>query len=103
VDRHASGSFNCRKPTRRSFRFLIAKTIRWQRQGEGKICQTGTVARAKYGHDRIEMEPGEPGTGFECVTRSVWRIVPKEYIGPARKRHEGNLPVQGVIAGFPDD
>ncbi|MCX5942392.1 MAG: elongation factor G, partial [Cyanobacteria bacterium] len=42
------------------------ETIRGKAKGEGKFArQTG--GKGQYGHVVIEMEPGEPGTGFEFV------------------------------------
>ncbi|MFM7635014.1 MAG: elongation factor G, partial [Cyanobacteriota bacterium] len=58
------------------------ETIRGRAKGEGKFArQTG--GKGQYGHVVIEMEPGEPGSGFEFVNKIVGGIVPKEYIGPA--------------------
>jgi elongation factor G len=48
----------------------------------------------------IEMEPGEPGTGFEFVNKIVGGVVPKEYIGPAESGMKETCQ-SGVIAGFP--
>ena len=60
------------------------ETIRGSAKGEGKFArQTG--GKGQYGHVVIEMEPGEPGSGFEFVNKIVGGIVPKEYIGPAEQ------------------
>ena len=77
------------------------ETIRGSAKGEGKFArQTG--GKGQYGHVVIEMEPGEPGSGFEFVNKIVGGIVPKEYIGPAEAGHEGDLPVRRD-RGFPHD
>ena len=44
------------------------ETIRGSAGGEGKFSrQTG--GKGQYGHVVIEMEPGEPGSGFEFVNK----------------------------------
>ncbi|MBE9173422.1 elongation factor G [Cyanobium sp. LEGE 06143] len=75
------------------------ETIRAKAKGEGKFArQTG--GKGQYGHVVIEMEPGEPGTGFEFVNKIVGGIVPKEYIGPAESGMKETCE-SGVIAGYP--
>lgn len=75
------------------------ETIRSRAKGEGKFArQTG--GKGQYGHVVIEMEPGEPGSGFEFVNKIVGGIVPKEYIGPAEAGMKETCQ-SGVIAGFP--
>ena len=75
------------------------ETIRASAKGEGKFArQTG--GKGQYGHVVIEMEPGEPGSGFEFVNKIVGGIVPKEYIGPAEAGMKETCQ-SGVIAGFP--
>ncbi|MFM1891289.1 MAG: elongation factor, partial [Pseudomonadota bacterium] len=75
------------------------ETIRGSAKGEGKFArQTG--GKGQYGHVVIEMEPGEPGTGFEFVNKIVGGVVPKEYIGPAEAGMKETCQ-SGVIAGFP--
>ena len=75
------------------------ETIRGSAKGEGKFArQTG--GKGQYGHVVIEMEPGEPGSGFEFVNKIVGGVVPKEYIGPAEAGMKETCQ-SGVIAGFP--
>jgi elongation factor G len=75
------------------------ETIRASAKGEGKFArQTG--GKGQYGHVVIEMEPGEPGSGFEFVNKIVGGVVPKEYIGPAEAGMKETCQ-SGVIAGFP--
>merc|ERR1711943_108939 len=51
------------------------ETIRGSAGGEGKFSrQTG--GKGQYGHVVIEMEPGEPGSGFEFVNKIVGGVVP---------------------------
>ena len=75
------------------------ETIRGSAGGEGKFSrQTG--GKGQYGHVVIEMEPGEPGSGFEFVNKIVGGIVPKEYIKPAEQGMKETCE-SGVIAGYP--
>jgi len=62
------------------------------------VKQTG--GRGQYGHVIIQVEPGEPGSGFEFVNKVVGGDVPKEYI-PAVKAGVEEALESGVIAGFP--
>ncbi|MGI8501491.1 MAG: elongation factor G [Hassallia sp.] len=76
------------------------ETIRKQvNKVEGKfIRQSG--GKGQYGHVVINLEPGEPGTGFEFVSKIVGGIVPKEYIGPAEQGMKESCE-SGVLAGYP--
>ncbi|NDA74835.1 MAG: elongation factor G, partial [Synechococcaceae bacterium WB8_3_299] len=75
------------------------ETIRGSSKGEGKFArQTG--GKGQYGHVVIQMEPGEPGTGFVFENKIVGGIVPKEYIGPAEAGMKETCQ-SGVIAGYP--
>ena len=75
------------------------ETIRASSSGEGKFArQTG--GKGQYGHVVIQVEPGEPGTGFEFVNKIVGGAVPKEYIKPAESGMKETCE-SGVIAGYP--
>ena len=66
---------------------------------EGKfIRQTG--GRGQYGHVVINLEPGEPGTGFVFEDNIVGGSIPKEYIGPVEQGVKEALE-NGVLAGYP--
>ncbi|MBW4666219.1 MAG: elongation factor G [Cyanomargarita calcarea GSE-NOS-MK-12-04C] len=66
---------------------------------EGKfIRQSG--GKGQYGHVVIDLEPGEPGTGFEFVSKIVGGTVPKEYVGPAEAGMKESCE-NGVVAGYP--
>ncbi|MBD2774920.1 elongation factor G [Iningainema tapete] len=66
---------------------------------EGKfIRQSG--GKGQYGHVVIDLEPGEPGTGFEFVSKIVGGTVPKEYISPAEAGMKESCET-GVLAGYP--
>src|SRR5213596_3503880 len=66
---------------------------------EGKfIRQTG--GRSQYGHVVINMEPGQPGTGFVFEDNIVGGAIPREYIGPVEQGVKEALE-NGVLAGYP--
>jgi elongation factor G len=66
---------------------------------EGKfVRQTG--GRGQYGHAVINLEPAEPGEGYEFLDKIVGGKIPKEYISSV------DLGIQeamesGVLAGYP--
>lgn len=76
------------------------ETIRKQvNRVEGKfIRQSG--GKGQYGHVVIDLEPGEPGSGFEFVSKIVGGTVPKEYISPAEAGMKESCE-SGIIAGYP--
>ncbi|WGV26428.1 elongation factor G [Halotia branconii] len=66
---------------------------------EGKfIRQSG--GKGQYGHVVIDLEPGEPGSGFEFVSKIVGGSVPKEYVGPAEQGMKESCE-SGILAGYP--
>jgi len=66
---------------------------------EGRfVRQTG--GRGQYGHAVINLEPSEPGEGYEFIDKIVGGKIPREYISSV------DLGIQeamesGVLAGFP--
>ena len=75
------------------------ETIRKAVKTEGKfIRQSG--GKGQYGHVVIELEPTEPGSGFEFVSKIVGGSVPKEYIGPAEQGMKEACDA-GILAGYP--
>ncbi len=56
--------------------------------------------RGQYGHVWLEMEPNEPGKGFEFEDKIVGGVVPREYISAVRKGVEEAMD-SGVLAGYP--
>jgi elongation factor G len=75
------------------------ETIRKPVRAEGKfIRQSG--GKGQYGHVVIEVEPGDPGTGFEFVSKIVGGTVPKEYISPAEQGMKEACE-SGIVAGYP--
>ena len=74
------------------------ETIRKAVKAEGKyIRQSG--GKGQYGHCWIEMEPLEPGKGYEFVDKIVGGVIPKEYIQPI---NNGIMEAKqnGVLAGY---
>ena len=62
------------------------------------VRQTG--GRGQYGHAVINMEPSEPGEGYEFLDRIVGGKVPKEYI-PSVDLGIQEAMEAGVLAGYP--
>jgi elongation factor G len=79
-----------------AYRETIRKAVK---RIEGKfIRQSG--GKGQYGHVVIDLEPGQPGTGFEFVSKIVGGTVPKEYINPAESGMKESCE-SGVLAGYP--
>jgi len=74
------------------------ETITKRTEAEGKfVRQSG--GRGQYGHVKINVEPGERGSGFVFENKIVGGAIPKEYVEPSRKGMEEAL-LGGVIAGY---
>lgn len=57
------------------------ETIRRTARAEGRyVRQTG--GHGQFGHCWIELEPREPGEGYEFVSKIVGGVIPKEFIAP---------------------
>ncbi|BAZ15520.1 translation elongation factor G [Calothrix sp. NIES-4071] len=79
-----------------AYRETIRKAVN---RVEGKfIRQSG--GKGQYGHVVIDLEPGEPGSGFEFVSKIVGGTVPKEYISPAEAGMKESTE-SGILAGYP--
>jgi elongation factor G len=66
---------------------------------EGKfVRQTG--GRGQYGHAVIDLEPAQPGEGYEFVDKIVGGKIPREYIGSVDVGIQEAME-SGVLAGFP--
>ena len=75
------------------------ETIRTASKAEGKfIRQTG--GRGQYGHVYIEIEPLDPGKGFEFENKVVGGTIPREYI-PAVEKGIRESADRGILAGYP--
>ena len=77
-----------------AYRETIKKPVRV----EGKyIRQSG--GKGQYGHCVIEMEPKQPGEGYEFIDKIVGGAIPKEYI-PAIDKGIQEAKLNGVLAGY---
>jgi len=75
------------------------ETIRKPTKAEGKhIRQSG--GKGQYGHVVIEVQPGDPGSGLEFVSKIVGGAIPKEYISPAEQGMREACE-SGILAGYP--
>ena len=74
------------------------ETIRKSAKAEGRyVRQTG--GHGQYGHCWIEIEPQEPGKGYEFESRIVGGVIPKEFIGPIDQGIQ-EAAKAGAIAGY---
>ncbi|MGN1097548.1 MAG: elongation factor G [Clostridia bacterium] len=77
-----------------SYRETIQKTVKiehkYARQSGGK---------GQYGHVFLELEPLEPGKGYEFVNKIVGGAIPKEYIPAVDAGVQGAMQ-SGVLAGY---
>jgi elongation factor G len=62
------------------------------------VRQTG--GKGQYGHVKFQIEPLQPGSGFEFVNGIVGGSVPREYIG-AIEQGVKEAMAGGVLAGYP--
>jgi elongation factor G len=75
------------------------ETIRKAVKAEGRfVRQTG--GHGQYGHCVIEVEPREPGEGYEFVNKIVGGVIPKEYIQPVDDGIRDAMN-NGVLGGYP--
>ncbi len=78
-----------------AYRETITKAVK----SEGKfVRQSG--GRGQYGHVLLEVEPNEPGAGFEFTNKIVGGVVPREYIAPVEQGVKEAM-LTGVVAGYP--
>jgi elongation factor G len=77
------------------------ETLTRPADGEMKYAkQTG--GRGQYGHAKIHLFPGEPGTGYVFENDIVGGTIPKEFIKPIDEGIKEAL-TRGVLAGYPID
>lgn len=75
------------------------ETIRGTTRIEGKHKkQSG--GKGQFGHVWIEMEPTEPGVGFEFIDKVFGGSVPRNFIPAVEKGIRETLD-EGVVAGYP--
>ena len=68
----------------------VEQDTKYARQSGGK---------GQYGHVKIKLEPGEPGSGYEFVNEVTGGAIPKEYIEPVNQGIQGAMRT-GVLAGY---
>ncbi len=74
------------------------ETIRKKVEAEGKfIRQSG--GKGQYGHCVIEIEPLEPGSGYQFEDKTVGGSIPKEFIQPINNGIQ-EASKNGVVAGY---
>jgi elongation factor G len=86
---------NVGKP-RVAYRETITRSVK---NAEGRfVRQTG--GRGQFGHVVLELEPGEPGSGFVFENATVGGVIPREYY---RSVENGVSEAMegGVLAGYP--
>jgi elongation factor G len=77
------------------------ETLTRPADGEMKYAkQTG--GRGQYGHVKIHLYPGEPGSGYIFENEISGGSIPKEYIKPVDEGIKEAL-TRGVLAGYPID
>jgi len=75
------------------------ETVRKHIRSEGRfVKQSG--GRGQYGHVWLEIEPNEPGRGFEFRNKIVGGVIPGEYLRAVEKGACEAME-EGVLAGFP--
>jgi len=77
------------------------ETLTRPADGEMKYAkQTG--GRGQYGHCKIHLYPGEPGSGYIFENETTGGSIPKEFIKPIDEGIKEAL-TRGILAGFPID
>jgi elongation factor G len=77
------------------------ETLTRPADGEMKYAkQTG--GRGQYGHVKIHLFPGEPGSGYIFENETTQGSIPKEFIKPVDEGIKEAL-TRGVLAGYPID
>ncbi|MBN1775243.1 MAG: elongation factor G [Clostridiales bacterium] len=75
------------------------ETIRKPVRAEGRfVRQSG--GHGQYGHCILELEPLEPGSGYEFVNATVGGSIPKEFISPIDAGIQDAMR-SGVLGGYP--
>jgi elongation factor G len=77
-----------------AYREAISKSV----EAEGKfIRQSG--GHGQYGHVKLEIKPGERGSGFKFENGLVGGLIPKEFI-PSIEKGAKDATFRGVLAGY---
>ena len=69
----------------------VKQDTKYARQSGGK---------GQYGHVVIQVEPNEPGKGYEFLNEITGGVIPKEYIPAVDQGIQGAMQA-GVLAGYP--
>lgn len=73
------------------------------RPADGEMKYSNKPAgRGQYGHVKIHLYPGDPGSGYVFVNEIVGGAIPQEYITPIDEGIKESL-TRGVLAGYPVD
>ena len=74
------------------------ETLTRPADGDGRyVRQTG--GRGQYGHAKIHLYPGEPGSGYIFENETIGGSIPKEFIKPIDEGIKEAL-ARGVLAGY---
>ncbi len=73
-----------------TIRKAVKSEMKYARQSGGK---------GQYGHCVIEIEPREPGEGYEFVNKITGGAIPKEYIGPIDVGIQEAMKA-GILGGY---
>jgi len=76
---------------RETIRKAVKKEYKYAKQSGG---------RGQFGHVYLEIEPQEPGFGYEFVDAVKGGVVPKEFIQPVNKGIQESM-ARGIQAGYP--
>ncbi|MCW8821412.1 MAG: elongation factor G [Sulfurovum sp.] len=76
---------------RETIRKAVKKEYKYAKQSGG---------RGQFGHVYLEIEPQEPGSGYEFVDAVKGGVIPKEFIQPINKGIQEAM-ARGIQAGYP--
>jgi elongation factor G len=77
------------------------ETLTRAADGDGRYAgHTGGLG--EYGHVKVHVQPGEPGTGYVFESTVVAGMIPAEFIKPIDDGIKAAL-AHGVVAGYPID
>jgi len=77
-----------------TYREAISKAVQCEARF---VRQTG--GHGQYGHVKLELRPGKPGTGLIFENQTVGGVIPKEFI-PSVEKGIRDAMGRGVLAGF---